>query len=75
MIWVDFSSTATKSRGIKWKRVVDYVSDSSEGAESIDSENDVMIDYYTKNLQISRTHSDDENSNELGDDNENDSSE
>ena len=60
---------------MKRKQVVDYVDDLSEGDESSDSENDEMIDYWAKNLQISRAHSDDESSNESADENELDASE
>ena len=34
----------------------DYLDDLSEDDRSSDSENDVMIDYWAKNLQISRAH-------------------
>ena len=73
MIRVNLPSKSTK--GMKRKRVVDYVDDLSEGDESSDSENDDMIDYWAKNLQISRAHSDDESSSESAEENEIDASE
>ena len=74
MIRENLPSTSTKARGMKRKQVVDYVDDLSEGDESSDSENDEMIDYWAKVLQISRAHSDDESSNESADENEIDAS-
>ena len=75
MIRVNLPSTSTKARGVKRKLAVDYVDDFSEGDKSSDSEDDVMIDYWAKNLQISRGHSDEESSNESAVENEFDASE
>ena len=60
---------------MKRKRVFDYVEDLSENDKSSDSEDDVMIDYWAKNLQISKAHSDDESLNESADENDFDASE
>ena len=74
MIRVNLPSTSTKARGMKRKRVFDYVDDLSEDDRSSDSENDVMIDYWAKNLQISRAHFDNESLNESADENDIDAS-
>ena len=55
--------------------VVDSVADLIEGDESSDSEDDLLIDYWTKNHQVLRSNSDNESSNELGDENTIDASE
>ena len=74
MIRVNLPSTSTKARGMKRKRVFDYLDDLSEDDRSSDSENDVMIDYWAKNLQISRAHFDNESLNESADENDIDAS-
>ena len=70
MILVNLPSTSTKARGMKRKRLSYYVDDLREDDKSSDPENDVMIDYWAKNLQISRTHFDDESSSESADEND-----
>ena len=60
---------------MKRKRVFDYVDDLSEDDKSSDSENDVMIDYWAKNLQILRAYFDNESLNESADENDIDASE